>query len=111
MSLGVDHSWSNSHCLLRLMESIGFQAATERTWTLPIGAWPTDERLKEVGMIMFYVLFKGAREIAQTPLSEGLGWDDAQVDALVASFRKGLRNWTRQPSFTFRAVYAQKPAP
>jgi len=108
-AFSIDHTLSEKGRMLQIVKDAGFHDAKEVWCKLPIGTWPRDKRLKEVGAFMRKILHDSAENIAREPLATGLWWRDVDIQFEVAAFRNALKTCTGQPYFTFRSVYGQKP--
>ena len=94
---------------LRLSES-KFINVVEKVWKVPIGAWPKDRRMKEVGLYNRLVLAEALQGVSLVPYTRGLGWTATEVEAYLPGIRKALTDASIHSYYTFHAVYGQKPA-
>ncbi|KAH7241149.1 S-adenosyl-L-methionine-dependent methyltransferase, partial [Fusarium redolens] len=81
------------------MREAGFTDLSSKSWKLPVGGWPQDKKLKQIG------LYNGAF----IPIGEILGWSKEEVTVLVSQMRKALKEPRALPYFTARMVYGRKP--
>jgi len=111
LSLGIDHSLSESGRLSHLVAQAGFENASESEWRIPIGSWPRDQNLKLVGAFCQLMHLQGLDMIACTPLREGLKWTEEKIAAELTAVRDVLKGKIGhfQLYLPFRVVYAQKP--
>lgn len=96
------------HHTQRLMEA-GFVNVEERIFKVPIGTWPRNKTLKNVGLYLRSVLLEGLQGISMASFTRGLGWSAVEVEALLVHVRKALMDSSQHTYFTFYAVYGQKP--
>ena len=100
------HSPATHHA--RLAE-VGFLKIGAQRWKVPVGGWPKDPKLKEVGMFAMLAARNGVEDVMLAPLSKGLGWSREQIQVLAASVRKDLRAPSVHAYVRAEAVWAQKP--
>jgi hypothetical protein len=91
------------------MRNAGFVNVTQRVFFTPIGPWPQNRQLKEVGLYWRAVLMEGLEAIALRPLSGQLGWKRAEIDVFLASVRKAYLDRSTHSYMPFYVVYGQKP--
>lgn len=72
------------------MKDAGFVDVSVRVLHIPIGEWPKDRVLKQVGRCWKRILSDGAEAIALGALTRGLGWERERVGELVESVAGGL---------------------
>ena len=96
--------------LASMMRAAGFTNVTERVFFTPIGPWPRNRALKEVGLYWRAVLMEGLEAIALAPLVKGLRWRKEEVEVFCASVRKAYLDRSTHAYMPFYVVYGQKPA-
>lgn len=89
----------------------GFEEITEWEFKCPIGSWPQDKKLKEIGA---YALAGISQDIEGWILfvwSQVMGWSKEEVTVFVAHLRRQLRDTnTKVHVYTLmRCVYGRKP--
>ena len=72
------------------MEEAGFEKVTLEVFDLPLGAWPKDKRLKEVGAFHYVQLRGGLQAIVMALFTRVLSWSSQQVEVFLASIRSEL---------------------
>ncbi|KAK1759142.1 secondary metabolism regulator LAE1 [Echria macrotheca] len=87
----------------------GFVNITHRVFKLPLGAWPKDKVLKEIGLFNLMACLYGLEAFSLRLMCDVLGWDEPQVHALVAQVRSELKTQRIHGYNNFHVVYAQKP--
>lgn len=107
--LGVDFRLAPT--LANMMRAAGFINVTERVFFTPIGPWPKNRALKEVGLYWRATLMEGIEAIALGPMIRGLGWRKEEVDVFIAGVRKAYLETTKDVHawMPFYVVYGQKP--
>jgi len=115
--------WSHIHAALRsinvqvnnaprlasLMRSAGFVNVTERIYFTPIGPWPHNKQLREVGMYWRTVLIEGLEAIALRPFTKVLGWRTEEIEAFLAEVKEAYMDPRTRAYMPFYIVYGQKP--
>ncbi|KAK1519569.1 uncharacterized protein CCOS01_11220 [Colletotrichum costaricense] len=93
----------------RWTEEAGFQKVGEQRFKLPIGSWPRDARLKEVGTLMGVNFLEGVEAFTAALFKDVLGWSPEEVTVLNAGVRAAVRKRDIHPIFDFIVVTGQKP--
>ncbi|KAJ3539424.1 hypothetical protein NM208_g5498 [Fusarium decemcellulare] len=90
-------------------EDAGFTELKEERFKLPIGNWPRDPRLKEVGSLMGVNFYEGVAAFTAVLFTEVLGWSREEVEVFNASVREASRQRAVHPMFDFVVVTGRKP--
>lgn len=75
-----------------MIRDAGFQEVEEKWFKVPIGKWPRDPKLKEIGFWNFHYCYQGCEGWALYALVHVLGWSDVEARLYIARFRKELEN-------------------
>ena len=59
---------------------------------LPVGPWPMDPRLKEIGLFNLAQLLAGLEGISLRLVTGVLGWSNESLQVLLAGVRKELKD-------------------
>lgn len=59
---------------------------------MPIGTWPQDKKLKEVGAWNYLQMMEGLEAFHQALFTRLLGWELGEVKAMVARMRKEFKD-------------------
>jgi ubiquinone/menaquinone biosynthesis C-methylase UbiE len=92
------------------IRAVGFTSVEERKFKWPIGPWPKDRKLKEIGIWTRAHLDAGLEGWTMRGLTTVLGWTPPQVHAFCANMRKEMGNPKIHGIHPMTAVFAQKPA-
>ncbi|KAI5779309.1 S-adenosyl-L-methionine-dependent methyltransferase [Geopyxis carbonaria] len=92
-----------------LMAAAGFVDVTQRTYQWPIGAWPADPKMKEVGRWTLPGALDSLSGFSMGLLTRVLGWKKEEVDILVAKSRSELLSNTMHCYSTAYNIVARKP--
>ncbi|KAK4111631.1 S-adenosyl-L-methionine-dependent methyltransferase [Canariomyces notabilis] len=87
----------------------GFTKVTHQRFRLPIGAWPKDPHLKEVGTYNMAQVMSGLEAFSLRLFCGVAGWSKEEVLALLAMVRRELKSSSLHAQFDFHVVYGQKP--
>ncbi|KAK3899987.1 S-adenosyl-L-methionine-dependent methyltransferase [Staphylotrichum tortipilum] len=87
----------------------GFTNIEHRTFRVPIGPWPRDARLKEVGAWNLEQVLNGLEGLSMRLYTGVLGWGEEEVKGLLAGVRRELLGGQVHACFDFHVVYGQKP--
>ncbi|KAK3685218.1 S-adenosyl-L-methionine-dependent methyltransferase [Podospora appendiculata] len=90
-------------------EEAGFVNVMERRFRLPIGSWPRDPRLKEVGTLMGVNFIEGVEAFTAALFEDVLGWSQDEVTALNEGVRSSVRKGDAHALFDFLVITGQKP--
>ncbi|UNI20534.1 hypothetical protein JDV02_006612 [Purpureocillium takamizusanense] len=88
----------------------GFARVDEQRFQLPVGTWPRDPRLKEVGAFMAMNFYDGVEAFTAVLLRDILGWPAEAVEMVNWRVRAASRRKDVHAMFDVVAVTAQKPA-
>lgn len=73
--------------LRRWVEEAGFRVVQEQAFKMPMGTWPKDRRLKEIGALCAINIVEGFEAFTAVPFMDVLGWTKEEVAALNAAVR------------------------
>lgn len=65
----------------------GFEGVKEQQFRLPIGSWPKDKRLKEIGTLMSINFLEGVPAFTSMLFKDILDWSSEEVKVFNASVR------------------------
>ncbi|KAF4416383.1 s-adenosyl-l-methionine-dependent methyltransferase [Fusarium acutatum] len=91
------------------MREAGFTDLVSKSWKLPVGGWPQDKKLKQIGLYNEAFIDHSIDAFAIFPIGEILGWSKEEVTVLVSQMRKALKEPRALPYFNVRMVYGRKP--
>ncbi|PKS10897.1 hypothetical protein jhhlp_002655 [Lomentospora prolificans] len=92
-----------------IMEQAGFVDVVHRSWKVPIGAWPKDRKMKQLGLFTFEFIDGSLEGFALYLLKEVMGWEFEDIEALVIAMRKAIRRNKLMPYFVLHTFYGRKP--
>lgn len=70
----------------RWMEKAGFVNVEVREFKLPIGTWPADAKLREIGAIQLVAMLEGLQGLTIAPWVRHLGWKEEDVEFFHCKF-------------------------
>ena len=88
----------------------GFANVVEKRYKMPIGPWPADKKLKEVGRWHRFETDRGLEGWIMALFTRILGWSYEEVQVWLAQVRQGMKDRTIHSYTAVRVVYGQKPA-
>ncbi|KAI9869122.1 MAG: hypothetical protein M1813_002946 [Trichoglossum hirsutum] len=91
------------------VKDAGFENITHKVLKVPIGPWPRDKRLKEIGNLNLLNLLEGIEAISVAPFTRSLGWSQEKVQVLLVGVRKDVQNSRIHAIYDLHVVYGQKP--
>ena len=83
-----------------LIREAGFEDVKETWYKVPVGPWPKDKRLKEIGLYSYHYCNEGCEGWALYALVKVFGWSIEQAHVYVAKFRNELRNRKNHTYYT-----------
>lgn len=93
------------------MRDAGFEDVVEQPVKWPIGPWPKDKKLKEIGLWCRAHLDIGLENWSLRGLTGILGWTVDEVTVYCAKMRQDLRDKKLHGIHEMAVAYARKPAP
>ncbi|KAL1911738.1 hypothetical protein Sste5344_002313 [Sporothrix stenoceras] len=87
----------------------GFTNVTHRRFKLPIGTWPKDPVLKQIGLYNYMQINQGLEGLSMRLFTNVLKWTQEQVMVMLADVRKQLHDPNIHAILDFHVVYGQKP--
>ncbi|KAK0633849.1 S-adenosyl-L-methionine-dependent methyltransferase [Immersiella caudata] len=90
------------------VKEAGFQGVVSRRFKFPIGPWPRDPVLKEVGLYNLIQIENGLEAFTLRLFTGVLGWKEQDVKALLTKVRGDLRDKSIHSYVNFHVVYGQK---
>lgn len=106
-ALGVNF---NATLLLEdMMRQAGFVNVATRIFHVPIGTWPKNRILKEVGLYWRTILIDGLLPIALGPMTRGLKWTKEQVDLWLIEVQKAYMEGWVHSHMPLYIITGQKP--
>ncbi|KAK3339845.1 S-adenosyl-L-methionine-dependent methyltransferase [Lasiosphaeria hispida] len=106
-ALNVEFHSSGEHH--ERLTNVGFMDISQQTQKVPIGLWPADPKLKEVGNITLTAAYLGVEDVILYPLRVGLSWDREKIQALASGVRRDLKKGSIHASVWSYAFWARKP--
>jgi len=95
--------------LEKWMKDAGFINVENVFLPLPIGPWPKDKKLKEIGSYNLWHTLDGLEAFSLRVLTTVYKWEVEEVTVFLAQVRKNFFNPKMQIQHDYRIVYGQKP--
>ncbi|ETN40029.1 uncharacterized protein HMPREF1541_04304 [Cyphellophora europaea CBS 101466] len=70
------------------VEQAGFENVRDEVFLIPLGAWPRDARMKEIGTINMVQFLDGLEGFTMAMFTKILGWSVEEIQVLLAGVRK-----------------------
>jgi len=74
------------------VKDAGFENVAVKKFKFPLGMWPKDPVLKEVGTCNLIQMLNGLEAFSMRLLCDGDGWSEEQVHVLLAQVRKEAKS-------------------
>ncbi|KAF1815802.1 S-adenosyl-L-methionine-dependent methyltransferase [Eremomyces bilateralis CBS 781.70] len=94
--------------LLGWFKDTGFTNINQKTFHIPVGTWPKDKTMKEIGTINAIQFMENLEGFTLRPLTMK-GWKREEIMVFIADVRKDFKNSKLQMQHDGYAVWAQKP--
>ncbi|KUJ08759.1 S-adenosyl-L-methionine-dependent methyltransferase [Mollisia scopiformis] len=91
------------------IEEAGFINVVEKKYKMPIGRWPADAKLKEIGMWFRAYFEDGMEGYAMALLTRVLEWDFIEAQAFFGQLRAAFKDKKTHAYCNLTVVYGQKP--
>jgi SAM-dependent methyltransferase len=92
------------------VQDAGFVEIKQESFKLPVGSWPKDPRLKQIGLLLGMNFVEGVEAFTAAPFRDVLGWSEREVQVLNASVKNAIRQKAAHPLFDFLVTTSRKPA-
>ena len=90
-------------------EEAGFVNLKQESFRLPVGSWPRDPRMKEIGTLLAMNFIDGVEAFTAALFKDVLGWTQKEVTVLNAGVRTAVNKTTTHSMFDFLVITGQKP--
>ncbi|KAH7185148.1 S-adenosyl-L-methionine-dependent methyltransferase [Fusarium flagelliforme] len=91
------------------MEEAGFVDIKTWDFKAPVGAWPKDPKMQEIGRFGHAAMDQDLEGFVLYMASFVLGWSQEEVLVYCSQLRRELRNRSHHPYCRMRIVYGRKP--
>ncbi|RKK14169.1 hypothetical protein BFJ66_g4253 [Fusarium oxysporum f. sp. cepae] len=91
------------------MEKAGFVNLVERDFKVPIGGWPKDPKMKEIGKYAQATIEQDIEGYVLFMANTVEGWTKEEVEVYISMLRRELRQGNMHPYYWQKVVWAQKP--
>ncbi|EOD50740.1 putative methyltransferase type 11 protein [Neofusicoccum parvum UCRNP2] len=91
------------------MREAGYRNVVEKVYKLPIGMWPQDGRLKQIGSLMMVNYLESLEAMTFALFTSVFGWSIEEIQVFLAGVRKDVRRKDVHAYFHIYFVYGQKP--
>ncbi|KAH7263040.1 S-adenosyl-L-methionine-dependent methyltransferase [Fusarium tricinctum] len=91
------------------MEKAGFVNLKEKNFKVPIGGWPKDPKMKEIGRYAQATLEQDIEGYVLFMANTVEGWTKEEVEVYISMLRRELRQGKMHPYYQQKVVWAQKP--
>ena len=91
------------------VEEAGFINVEQQTMQVPIGSWPKDPKLKEIGTWMSYSFVKGFDALTAVLFRDVLGWHREELGALEEKVKQAAQQSHAHIYMSFNILTGQRP--
>ncbi|CAF9915342.1 MAG: hypothetical protein ALECFALPRED_010113 [Alectoria fallacina] len=91
------------------LKDAGFKGVAAERHVWPVGTWPADKHLKEVGAWNYLQIMEGLEAFTYALFTRVLGYSQQEVDVVCAKIRREMRNSKMHAYFYLYVAYGKKP--
>ncbi|KAL6401347.1 hypothetical protein AUP68_15216 [Ilyonectria robusta] len=91
------------------MEAAGFVDVQQEVFKFPIGPWPKDPKLKEIGTWQYWQELQVVESYTHGIYSRVLGWDNIEIEVFKAKVKNDFRNPAIHIYLPVVFVWGRKP--
>ncbi|KAL8973204.1 MAG: hypothetical protein Q9183_000106 [Haloplaca sp. 2 TL-2023] len=95
--------------LEKWMKDAGFRDVKAEKFVWPVGTWPKDKHLKEVGAWNYLQIMEGLEAFTFQLFTQHLGYSKAEVEVICANIRKEMKDPKLHIMFHLHVAYGKKP--
>lgn len=92
----------------KAMQAAGFKNIDEKNIKAPIGSWPKDKRLKQIGVYGQLVMERDAEGLVLF-MASMMGWSTTEVTVFVTKLKEELRSRKQHSYYRQKSLWGQKP--
>ncbi|CRG83579.1 Isopenicillin N epimerase component 2 [Talaromyces islandicus] len=93
----------------RRLEDAGFVDVRDDAYKVPVGPWPKDRRLKEIGYMMLFHCLEGLDAFTLAPFSRVLGWTKEEMQELIEDVKSEFVIASNHLYVIIHFVHGRKP--
>jgi len=105
----IGKTYRTAYSTKKWMEDAGFINVVEKDYKFPVGRWPADTRMKELGMWFRAYFEDGMEGYAMALLTRVLKWEYAEAQVFFAHLRAAFKDKRVHAYCNITCVYGQKP--
>jgi len=91
------------------IQDAGFVNVKETILPVPVGVWPRDKRMKEIGQANLINMLEGLEGFSMAVYTRILGWSAEDVNDLLGQVRADMKNRKYHSYLNMHFVIGQKP--
>ncbi|KAE8367216.1 S-adenosyl-L-methionine-dependent methyltransferase [Aspergillus caelatus] len=91
------------------LEEVGFVDVTETLLKIPLGTWPKDARMKELGKVGFVEELQAIEAYTPALFTRVLGWSEEEMQVMMDKVKKELFDRSLHLYLPVHVVYGRKP--
>jgi len=95
--------------LRKWVTDAGFVNINEERYKIPVGMWPKDKKLKEIGAYNLMQFLDGLDGISMAVMTRIRGWKAEEVTVFLPDVKKDLRNRDIHIQYDMVSLFCQKP--
>lgn len=92
------------------LEAAGFEDVEEKILKVPIGPWPKDPLLKEIGSVQYHQELQAVDSYTPGIFSRVLNWSDEEIQVFIAKVKGEIKDPSIHLYFPVYFVWGRKPS-
>ncbi|KAH8648895.1 methyltransferase family protein [Tricladium varicosporioides] len=92
-----------------MITKAGFVDVVEKKFKVPVGTWPSDPKMKELGQWNMLFCLEGLESWSLYLLSTVLKWSYEEIQVHIMTMRKHILNRKNHAYYDINVVYGRKP--
>lgn len=92
------------------LKDAGFEDVVAQKYVWPVGTWPADRHLKEVGAWNYLQIVEGLEGFTYALFTRQLGYTQKEVEVICANIRKEMKDPKMHAMFHLHVAYGKKSA-
>jgi hypothetical protein len=105
----IGKTFENAQFTKENISKAGFVGVVEQKYKMPVGAWSSDPKMRELGRWNALYFQQGIEGMCLYLLNRVMGWPYEEVQVYIAKMRSELLNRKVHPYYEIYIVYGRKP--
>ena len=99
----------NHDTIQKDMEEAGFEDIHQEWFKVPVGPWPKERKMKELGAMFMINMLQGIEGWSTILMTQILGWELDKTKEFIDEVKQCIRNKKVHSYMRFQCTYGRKP--